>query len=209
MTDMLPIVVGIALLGSPLSGSPQEAGSESLRLDRADTEPSRVEDAEAYVVAGASASLAGASPFASILISRNSRSPTIISFHRVQVRRANERFDYVWMARMRTAVFLAVTTRYADGRNCPAIDQALITLEQIERPVLDFPGVPVAIEAPLQVDSITMDDYTFSLNARGTFPLSRSYAELTMSGDSASPVGAWARMVEAALTPCWTAGAPV
>ena len=76
-------------------------------------------------------------------------------------------------------------------------------LEQIERPELDFPGVPAAIESPIPVDSITLDDYTFTLTARAAFPLSRSYAELTMSGDSASPVGAWARMVEAALMPCW------
>lgn len=206
---MLLIAIGLALLGSPLPQSPQEIGSASFRPDRADTGLSRVEDAEAYVVAGASASLSGASPFASVLINRNGRSPTVISFHRVQVRRVNERFDYVWMARMRTADFLAVTTRYADGRICPSIDQALVTLEQIERPVLDFPGVPVAIDAPTAVDSITMDDYTFSLSARGVFPLSRAYAELTMSGDSASPVGAWARMAEAALTPCWTREAPV
>lgn len=81
-------------------------------------------------------------------------------------------------------------------------------MEQIERPVLDFPGIPAAVEAPVPVDSITLDDYTFSLNARGTFPLSRTYAELTMSGDSASPIGAWARMAEAALMPCWTSDRP-
>lgn len=165
-------------------------------------------DAEAYVVAGGSASFAGASPVASVLISRNGRSPTLISFHRVQVRRDSERFDYVWMARLRAADFRAITTRYADSQDCPAIDHALVTLEQIERPALDFPGVPAAIESPPPVDSITLDDYTFTLTARGTFPLSLAYGELSMSGDSASPIGAWARMAEAALMPCWTAVSP-
>ena len=205
---MLAIGISLALLGFSLPQSAQEVSSTSFHLDQPDAGLSRVEDAEAYVAAGASASLAGASPFASVLISRNNRSPSVMSFHRVQVKRASERFDYVWMARMRTADFLAVTTRYADGRSCPAVDQALVSMEQIERPVLDFPGIPAAVEAPVPVDSITLDDYTFSLNARGTFPLSRTHAELTMSGDSASPIGAWARMAEAALMPCWTSDRP-
>ena len=199
---MSAALIALAMLGSAPQSAP-EVNSTSFRPDMPDTSLSRVEDAEAYALAGGSASLAGASPFASVRITRNERAPNVISFHRVQVRKDNERFDYVWMARKRTADFLAVTTRYADGRDCPAIDQSLVMLEQIERPELDFPGVPAAIESPIPVDSITLDDYTFTLTARGAFPLSRSYAELTMSGDSASPVGAWARMVEAALMPCW------
>lgn len=205
---MLTIFFGLAVLGSAAPPSLQDSGSDLLRRDMLDTEFSQPEGAEAYVVAGASAALGGASPFASVLISRDNLSPTVISFHRVQVRGDNDRFDYVWMARMRAANFLAVTTRYADSRVCPSIDHALVMLEQLERPVLDFPGVPAAIEAPLPVDSITMDDYTFSLSAQGIYPLSRAYGELTMSGDSASPIGAWARTVEGALKPCWTADSP-
>jgi len=205
---MLAILFGLAVLGSAAPPSLQDPGSELLRRDMLDTEFSQPEAAGAYVVAGASAALGGASPSASVLISRDNRSPTVISFHRVQVRRDNDRFDYVWMARMRAANFLTVTTRYADSRACPSIDHALVMLEQLERPVLDLPGVPAAVEAPPPVDSISMDDYTFSLSARGTFPLSRAFGELTMSGDSASPIGAWARTIEAALMPCWTANSP-
>lgn len=198
--------MAIAVLGAT---SPAPNGPPVLDPDVADQTLSGWERARSYVIDGGSASLGNGSPYISVLASHDGRfSHSLISFHRTQIRQESGDFEYVWMARERSADYASVVTRYADSRNCPAVGHALNVAEQIERPTIDLPGIPIGGGGQPSPADINMDDYTFTLKSRGAYRLSGAYAELTMSGDSGSPVGAWARMAAAALAPCWASQQP-
>ena len=99
-------------------------------------------------------------------------------------------------------------TRYADSRTCPAIGYALVLPEGLERPTLDFIGIPLGGLPTDPGGDVMLDDATYTLEATGTYASSKASTRLSMSGDSLSPVGAWARLTEAGLAPCWTIERP-
>ena len=202
----------IALLASALlqaAEMPVEAFQSRPHPDVADYKAESSRAAHEYVRAGRDEALA-TSAVASLTIDHDMAfTHSVVSFHRRRTTDANGAPTSLWSARLRSADGASVTTRYADSRTCPAIGYALVLAERLERPTLDFIGIPLGGLPTDPGGDIMLDDATYTLEATGTYASSKAFAKLSMSGDSLSPVGAWARMTEASLAPCWSQERPV
>ncbi len=138
----------------------------------------------------------------------------VITFHS-QFAQASRRERRIWLAR-RVSIdrdnYPAPKIQYADGRTCPAIDDVLIMVEQLESPMIDLRGVPDASmddETRLAAyEAISTDDHSYALSVAGFFDTSRSPAKLTIGGNSNTPIGALAELARPSLEPCWSDEAP-
>ncbi len=135
----------------------------------------------------------------------------VTTFHTPQMTRNGVRESRVWFAR-RVSIdpdnFPATKTQYADGRTCPAIDDVLIMVEQIEKPRIDLRHVP---SSNLQdgnrqraYENIYTDDRYYALSVAAYFDASLSPSKLTIGGGSNTPIAALIELALLSLEPCWS-----
>lgn len=185
-------------------------GWDGLVPQAADRTLAETSDGRAFVVEGLDASLGGYTPSARLLAQDQNRIEYVsVTFHSVWMADEAGVRRPVWFARLRHAKGAAVSERFADSRACPMVLDLLNLAEQLERPQLDFVGIPQG--APLRTDEETnmiLDDVSYTLAAVGQFPTSQTRADYSVSGDSMTPVGSWGRLAIASLAPCWTISPP-
>lgn len=164
----------------------------------------------AFVAEGLTAPLGGYGPSATLLAQDQNRLESIsVSFHSIWLTDSSGRRTPIWFSRFRYAKGAAISERFADSRACPMVFDLLNVAEQIERPQLDFVGIPEGTSQSFEdAPDMALDDVSYTLSASGAFPTNHTRAQYSVSGDSLTPVGGWGRLVLASLSHCWTTVVP-
>ncbi len=141
-------------------------------------------------------------------------SQAVVTLHRVWVVDVDGGRQPVWMARWTTAQYdgaakYAVIERYADARDCPALEDVLRAAENLPLPSATLASQPrLEADTPAQIRDFP-SGYRVHLEASAASYPDGTWAQFTVVGDSSSPLGLWAIDSERALTDCWRAAPPL
>lgn len=203
MFIVFALIGALSLIQEPPIGTP----------DRPDGALADHQAAMGYVRAGAWSAFAGIDPQVTVSSRHDMllRGATI-SFHRIFVEGADGRRQPHWFARRRSAHWVDVQTRWADGRACPAMGHALVLIEEIEAPTLRLANVPFGA-LPLPGDDaerdIILDDWTYGLRGTAVWGNTGAHATLEHSGGSTSPLASVVIAVDELLAECWFTQSPL
>jgi hypothetical protein len=119
--------------------------------------------------------------------------------------RAGADGEITWFATLRFSRFERVTERFADAHICPAIIDAVRTVQGLPVP---YVYVSPASSSQEQPDSVVLDDVAYSLEGPAAFERPFVEGRLSMSGGSLTPLAAWSRRTLASLQSCWMTTPP-
>jgi hypothetical protein len=130
-----------------------------------------------------------------------------VAFNWVRLGEGPERRP-VWFARLRARNHSRSIERYADGRECPAVQQTLDQLGGLPPPDLKAPQPPSLSDIQRIEGRGYLHDNTYQVRVRGQAWASLSTHEVRLTGGSEAP---FARIIGESLTelmPCWTEAPP-
>ncbi|GAA0614307.1 hypothetical protein GCM10009422_06610 [Brevundimonas kwangchunensis] len=200
-------------LSLALSGAPQTAEPHPLlRLNTlvppiTDTHRENVVE---FVDRGATDDLGWTSPVVELAARADMRWTSVsVAFGWTWIRDDSSRRP-VWFARLRARHNRGTIERFADSRECPAVQEALDRIAGLPTLRPRVPALPDPSGPASDVDfgGGYLHDNTYRLRMRALFEGARYSDRIDITANSGSPIAPLTGEVLAALMPCWTETAP-
>jgi len=196
-----------------LSASPQTA-PEPHRLIRLNTLTPPITDTHRdngveFVDRGATDDLGWTQPVVSLAARADMHWTSVsVAFNWVWITDAQGRHP-VWFARLRARHNRGTLERFADSRECPAVQAALARIDSLPAMTPRVPALPVPTTSALEPDSGGyLHDNTYRLRMRGRFDGAPHSDRIEFTANSGSPIAPVFDDVLTGLLPCWTETAP-
>lgn len=202
------LVVSLALSAEPQAAEPHPL----LRLDSLVppmTETHR-ENAVEFVDRGATDDLGWTSPVVSLAARADMRWTSVsVAFGWTWIRGDRSRRP-VWFARLRARHNRGTIERFADSRECPAVQQALDRIATLPMLTPRVPALPDPSGPASELDfgGGYLHDNTYRLRMRALFEGARYSDGIDITANSGSPIAPVFDDVLTSLLPCWMETAP-
>ena len=206
-------MLGVLSFSLALSGAPQTV--EPYPLLRLDTLVPPVTDTHRenpveFVERGATDDLSWTSPVVELAAKADMRWTAVsVAFNWVWITDDRSRRP-VWFARLRARHNRGTIERFADSRQCPAVQEALDRIAGLPALTPRVPALPDPLGPATESDSGGgyLHDNTYRIRMRGRFDGVAWSDRIEITANSGSPVAPVVGDTLAQLLPCWTETAP-